>query len=425
MRFRKGLSLLLVSFLIMNLFLSAGCGSSKTTEEKSSGENTAAAENVPGVTKDSVTFANLNDFTGPLALNGQMLTPAMEALFKYVNMKGGIHGRKLILQNEDTGFDVTKAQALYKKVSGNVFGIVMLMGTGISVSLRDKIAEDKIPSIAAGESDSIYNPPIEYLWTGGTSYYRQAAVVMQQINSLKPKAKVGLINMDDTSGKAYEKAAKIAADYYGIELISAPFKPTDVDFGSQVMIMKQANVDFLLVGGVTTPVAGIIKEAKKQGLKAQLVGAWQPSTVASVVGVAGKEATTGYWGVRSVATWADKDLPGVQEATKVLKEVGMESYIGKQDTFFVGWMNAKIVVKALEDAGPNLTREKFNKAIENLRGYELGGLVGPITYGPDKHISGNAVFIAKGVWEGDTFAIKADSDWIEPEPELLKLVEPK
>lgn len=67
-----------------------------------------------------------------------------------------------------------------------------------------------------------------------------------------------------------------------------------------------------------------------------------------------------------------------------------------------GWLAAGLTIKALENAGPDLTVEGFNRGIEQIQGYQdpFGGP--PITFGPDDHFGGDELMlyvVKDGKWE--------------------------
>jgi len=61
---------------------------------------------------------------------------------------------------------------------------------------------------------------------------------------------------------------------------------------------------------------------------------------------------------------------------------------------FTGIASAKIVCKGLEDAGPEPTREKFLKALENISNFDTGLMAGPIQFSATDHAAvEDAVFL--------------------------------
>src|SRR6202050_3451698 len=72
-----------------------GCGSS------SSGGSSGSS--APGVTATSITFGTHQPLTGPAAPGYDLIAPASQAFFDYLNAQGGIYGRKihLVIKNDE------------------------------------------------------------------------------------------------------------------------------------------------------------------------------------------------------------------------------------------------------------------------------------------------------------------------------------
>ena len=78
------------------------------------------------------------------------------------------------------------------------------------------------------------------------------------------------------------------------------------------------------------------------------------------------------------------------------------------------YLNAVVLVEALEKAGPDLTRESFIQAIESIENFETG-LGPPISFGPDRRFGMSAI----GLMQVENGQIVRFGDWIEvgPAPE--------
>ena len=62
-----------------------------------------------GVTKNEILIGTIQDMSGPLASFGKQARNGMLLRIDEVNEQGGIHGRKLKLALEDSGYDPKKA----------------------------------------------------------------------------------------------------------------------------------------------------------------------------------------------------------------------------------------------------------------------------------------------------------------------------
>ena len=66
----------------------------------------AAADGLDkGVSKDEIVLGALQDLSGPLAGYGKDLRNGMQMRVAEANNKGGVHGRKIRLLVEDSGYD--------------------------------------------------------------------------------------------------------------------------------------------------------------------------------------------------------------------------------------------------------------------------------------------------------------------------------
>ena len=59
-----------------------------------------------------------------------------------------------------------------------------------------------------------------------------------------------------------------------------------------------------------------------------------------------------------------------------------------------GFVNAKVVVEALQRTGPQPTRVAFRQALESLRGFDLG-IGAALTFGPDRHQGLDSVYFTR------------------------------
>ena len=62
-----------------------------------------------GVAKTEITLGTIQDLSGPLAGYGKQARNGMQLRIDEINEQGGIHGRKLVLKVEDSGYDPKRA----------------------------------------------------------------------------------------------------------------------------------------------------------------------------------------------------------------------------------------------------------------------------------------------------------------------------
>src|SRR5688500_5661141 len=76
----------------------------------------AAAAQAQGVSKDEIVVGTIQDLSGPLAALGTHFGNSLQMRFDEVNAGGGIHGRKIRLVAEDSGYDPKKGVLAAQKL---------------------------------------------------------------------------------------------------------------------------------------------------------------------------------------------------------------------------------------------------------------------------------------------------------------------
>src|SRR2546422_5480423 len=126
--------------------------------------NGALAE--PGVTADSIVLGQAAGFTGSVAGTVKELTAGARAYFDYVNAKGGVHGRKIVLESVDDGFDPKRTPDAIKKLieEKHVFALFLSRGTPTNQAAYPVLEQAKGPLVGPSTGAiSLYDPPRGYI----------------------------------------------------------------------------------------------------------------------------------------------------------------------------------------------------------------------------------------------------------------------
>jgi len=350
---------------------------------------------VPGVTADTIKLGVLSDLTGKASYYGRACADATTVYFKYVNEKGGINGRKVEVIVEDHQWNVSQNTAAAKKLlkRDNVFALPISYSTLTTQAMIPLIEEEKVPTIAISEAREMFMPPKRYLFATGTPYDLQIEVALNYItkNLKKKDAKFGLLFQDDDSGVTCRRVLEKWDKEGKIKFVrSEPFKQGDVDYSTQAVNLNRFAPDYTVLMSEARTTASFLREAKKIGFSCQFIGV--SSAVSSgMLDLAG-DASEGFWGINSKAETYE-DVPGMVFLRQVT-----EKQMGKYDInpyYVYGWVNALVMGEGLKRAGRNLTREGLVNGLESLKNFDVGGLVAPITYGPNKRFSGDKARLVK------------------------------
>src|SRR5262245_33747215 len=116
----------------------------------------------PGITAKTIIIGQSAGFTGSVAGTVKELTAGAKAYFDAVNAKGGVHGRRIVLESMDDGFDPKKtpdvvAELIQKK---NVFAMFLSRGTPTNEAALPVLEKFKVPLIGPSTGAmSMYEPP--------------------------------------------------------------------------------------------------------------------------------------------------------------------------------------------------------------------------------------------------------------------------
>lgn len=348
----------------------------------------AAAE--VGVTDTSVKIGMFYVLTGPASPYGLGTRNSAQMVIDEVNKAGGIHGRKIEYIIEDDGCSGAKAVAAAKKLI-NLDKVFALYGgncSGSTVNVVPVAVEANVPFyVPMAVTKNIVEP------------FRKQ-VFRTNVNSVMEGSL-----MADFAVERF-KASRIAVLYsneeYGIE-VSAPIpgrlqskhnmkpvavvghKRDDTDLSAQVLKIKEANPEVVLMTTYLRDASIFIRQAKELGLNAKFVGSIAASNPI-MDQLAGKEAT---WGRYAAVTPLIDDPQGPKFADfrkryqaafpEHSKRPGIPGIYDGQ-----GYASIQIFLEGLRRAGRDLTRAKLIAALETIKDFPTGSYA-PVSFSPTDH----------------------------------------
>jgi len=116
-----------------------------------------------GVSKNEILVGTIQDLSGPLAAFGKALRQGMLLRIEEINEQGGVHGRKLKLVAEDSGYDPKRAVLAAQKLvnQDKVFIVAGHIGTAQNMAAMpvqfEKNVVNFLPVTAAREMYEPFN----------------------------------------------------------------------------------------------------------------------------------------------------------------------------------------------------------------------------------------------------------------------------
>jgi ABC-type branched-subunit amino acid transport system substrate-binding protein len=359
-------SLLLVAVLVFAL---AACGQ-QTPANTNNQTNTQPSGTVQGVTATEIKVANSATTSGKYAGVGLPFVNAIQAYFNMVNEAGGIDGRKIVFVNKDDEFDPVKGKAYLQEFveDEKVFAILGHFGTPVVSATIEDLKTYGIPSLYfatgigqlfsdhATDNASGYNIfPVQPL------YITEGQVMVARGVGNFGATKIGMIyTSDDAGNNMYEGASKKAAEL-GIELVAEQVAAGSADVSAAVTTIKNAGVDFVIIGAIQATMPTIVKEMAAQGMTVPAITTYVCAAVSITEQIG--EDIAGKFDVYA-SSWKIRDEEHQKDLDEFLQWMP-EEYKSNTDAES-GWVAASIFCQALRKLeGKEVTWESFMAALED------------------------------------------------------------
>src|SRR5437867_7142633 len=233
-------------------------------------------------------FIPMNGYwVGPYAPGGSGI---FGGFIDYINMlnarDGGVGGVKLTYEKCETEYNNARGVECYereKKKGPTGATVIHPLSTGITYSLIDKAAADKIPiiSLGYGRTDASDGRVFPYVFPLITNYWSQNTAKIKFIgmreggmDKLKGLTIVNIYH-DSAYGKETIPILDAQAKKYGFEVTHIPVAHPGNEQGAQWLQIRQIKPDWVILRGwgVMNPTA--LKAAAKVGfLRDHIIGVW-------------------------------------------------------------------------------------------------------------------------------------------------------
>ena len=345
----------------------------------------AALAEEPGITATSIKIGSFGALTGPGYLYGKLPMNGVEVVFDEINAAGGIHGRKLQLVREDDRCDAAAAIAAIQKLvhQDQVFALIGGGCSNATFAAREAIETAKIPTlIFASVHDGITQPPAPNIFSSAltSTIESEAQVLFAQQQGAK---RIAMIAMKDAWGRARYAPLMDILKAKGIALVAdEELSPDANDATAQVLRLKAANADAVIMVLYPKPAAVYIRDAQKLGFKPLNIGQSgiaDPAAFEEQVGVPG--ATANFRTISQVK-FTPED-PVMDKWRKLVEAKFPGDRLSVYNLFGIG--SAQVLIEALKRAGPQLSRDKLAAALASIKDFKTDVHPGPITCSEQDH----------------------------------------
>jgi ABC-type branched-subunit amino acid transport system substrate-binding protein len=219
---------------------------------------------------------------------------------------------------------------------------------------------------------------------GNPDYYTEGRMLGKYIAENYNGKKLGLLRENDAFGLDGKAGILQGLEGSDVEIVAEEtYEGIAFDVTPQTQRLKAANPDVVVAYAIPPPAASLVKVARE-------VLDWNVPVVITGVSIsdifiqlAGPQNAEGVVSVVFGKQIYNTEDAGVQEHIRIMKEFGQ----GVEPSNFTLYGNsmAELMVKALENAGPNLTRESLIEGAENIRDFCCTFCMFPVNLSPTDH----------------------------------------
>ena len=318
-----------------------------------------------GVTKDQIVVGSLQDLSGPLAGFSKPARNGMQMRVDEINAAGGVHGRKIKLVVEDSGYDPKKGLLAAQKMvqQDKIFAMAGTIGTAVSMATMPILFEKNIPHVfPLTGAREMYEPLHKLKFSFAAPYYDQIRIGVKWMAKEHGSKKFCIIYQDDEYGLEVLRGAEDGLKDIGMALAEkTTFKRAATDFSAQVAKMKGAGCDTVVMGTIIREAIGTIGTARKMGWNPQFLGS--SASYTDLIHKLGGPAMNGFFAMHQVG------VPYPDDASKNVRDwaAAYKAKFNEDPGLFsaYGYVIADLFYQTAKRAGPNLTTDSFIKALES------------------------------------------------------------
>ena len=380
----------------------------------------SVSDGPPGVTMNDLRIGMSAAFRGTAAGLGAEFYRGAQAYYNDVNGKGGVHGRAVSVVALDDGYEpipcVKNTIQLLEKEP--VFLLSNYVGTPTltrALPVIKRYAESQVLLVGnfTGAQPQRETPYADQVFNVRASYRQEMMALVDRFWQLGAR-KFGVFYQIDAYGRSGTDGVARGLAAHGAQILAEATYPRGAKFTDDmtpaVNALRRAGVDVVLCTGAYQGCGAFVRTARDAGWTVPIsnlsfVGS---DAMLAILARHGKETGRDYTRAlinsQVVPSYDDVSLPGVAEYRLLMdrhnppvpEALRDPNYAVQRYSFISleGFVNAKVIVEALQRMGPQPSRAAFRQALESLRNFDLG-IGAPLTFGPERHQGLDSVYFTR------------------------------
>ncbi|MFL1466624.1 ABC transporter substrate-binding protein [Marinobacter sp. HN1S83] len=339
--------------------------------------------------KEPIVFGGSIPLSGVFAFAGVHIHAGLTDYTSWINSEGGINGHPVEYVMEDTGYEVDRSVAAFKKISGSDSPAVYYGdSTGFMKAIAAELNSqgETLMSGASFATALTDNEQYPFQFIPGPSYSQMFGIILEYIASETgegDKPTLAFVYSDTEFGKDPIENGKARAAELGIEVVEEIVtKPGSVDVSAEVLKLRRVRPDYVVFHGyVLSPINEFMVQMRQMGLDTKFMGTFWSSDKL-IIDKMGEDAD-GYMGVMPYNYYDSAESGPMLDALRAQAEKSDPEAGYRPTGYMQGWFNAMVwteVIKRTLDAGKELTAENMAASLASIEDWDTGGIIGiPVT----------------------------------------------
>ncbi len=287
------------------------------------------------------------------------------------NARGGVYGQKIELISLDDKFDpklaAENARILIEEK--NVLALFLGRGTPTTEAIFPIVEKAGIPYLAPSTGAmSLHEPVKKHIFNVRAPYQAEGILAVKHLSSIGI-TRIAVVHVDDGFGKDGLTGALKGFDAVSAKpLFVEKYDRTKPELAPFALRAAKEEAQAVIFVGAPGAVKDFLTALRGAGSGAQVITLSNNASgsFANTLGVnaRGVIVTQVFPGERN------SGHPFVSEALTLATAKGIKELT---PSMLEGFAAAKVLVEALNRTGPNPTREKLQRTLENFKPYDLGG----------------------------------------------------
>jgi ABC-type branched-subunit amino acid transport system substrate-binding protein len=326
-----------------------------------------------GVGPRSILIGQSAAFSGPSAELGREFRAGAHEVFDQVNAQGGIHGRQIVMVYRDDRYEPALARRNTERFlqRDQVFALFGYVGTPTVQAALPLIEKAKVPLVAPLTGAQLLRQPANPLIFNLRASYHQEIEAIVRYMLRYGRRSIAVVYQNDAFGRDGLVGARKALASRGLRpVLETTVERNSADTREAARRAALARPDAVLMISSYGTLASFIPNLRDQGSKAQVmsVSFVGSNALARALppqhrhGVGISQVVPFPWNPR---------VPVVRDYQNTIRRNRSGASLGFSS--LEGYIAASLLVRALQTAGPDLTRGGLMRTMETMGPVDLGG----------------------------------------------------